>query len=524
MHRELRWVRTLLTVAAFAGAASAQVTHFGLTAPANPQAGVPFSLGITALDKNTQAVTNYTGTISLEIGGVFTAPPLFTFTPGDQGALNVPVTLRIAGKVSMVVTDTVSGVGGNITVDVLPTHLRVSAPASATAGVPFPVSVVALDQNDNPLPAFSDLIGFVTQDPGATVPAPLLINGSGTYGITAGAAGNRRLDVTDIASGFTIFGSAQYTVSAAGASHFRVTTPPTVLPGAMFNFQVTALDAFNNLDTSFSGMVQFSSGDAAASLPPDTALVNGQGSFGATLNTAGNESLVASSAGITGSARVAVPGPATHLRLAAPAHTYPGSAFHVAVEALDAAGNLVTNYAGTIHFSSSDAAAAQPADFAFASSDKGMHSFGNGVILNTGGIQSLTVTQIASAISGGASVRVGPKAGCFQPGVSLSEGRHPSAVAAADFDLDSKQDIAIADQGTDVVSATVTYLGGNGDGSFRLPKTYAAAPDLFDIVAADLNGDAKPDLVTGGFGAPYLPKTLTVLLGNGDGTFQPHTD
>ena len=75
-----------------------------------------------------------------------------------------------------------------------------------------------------------------------------------------------------------------------------------------------------------------------------------------------------------------------------------------------------------------------------------------------------------------------------------------------------------------MVSATVTYLGGNGDGSFRLPKTYAAAPDLFDIVAADLNGDAKPDLVTGGFGAPYLPKTLTVLLGNGDGSFQPHTD
>ena len=171
----MRWVRTLLTVAAFAGAASAQVTHFGLTAPANPQAGVPFSLGITALDKNTQAVTNYTGTISLEIGGVFTAPPLFTFTPGDQGALNVPVTLRIAGKVSMVVTDTVSGVGGNITVDVLPTHLSVSAPASATAGVPFPVSVVALDQNDNPLPTFSDVIGFVTQDPGATVPAPVLI-------------------------------------------------------------------------------------------------------------------------------------------------------------------------------------------------------------------------------------------------------------------------------------------------------------------------------------------------------------
>src|SRR5205814_546457 len=123
VHRELRWVRTLLTVAVFARAASAQVTHFGLTAPANPQAGVPFSLGITALDSNAQTVKNCTGTIALEIGGVFTAPPLFSFTPGDHGALNVPVTLRIAGPVTMVITDTVTGAGGNITVNVLPTHL-----------------------------------------------------------------------------------------------------------------------------------------------------------------------------------------------------------------------------------------------------------------------------------------------------------------------------------------------------------------------------------------------------------------
>src|SRR5438876_2643916 len=460
----MRLLRSLLVAVTLLAAAEAQVTHFGLQPLLFPtgtqiQAGVPFPLKITALDSSTLPVKNYTGTISLEISGVFTPPPTYTFTAGDQGALTIFVTLRSSGVVSMVVTDTVTGVGGNRTVDVKPTHFSVSAPASVMAGVPFTVSVVALDELNSPLSAFSDVIGFVTQDPGATIPAPLLMNGSGMYTITAGTAGDHRLDVTDIASGFGISGSAQYTVSPASASRFRVTTPAAALPAAMFNFQVTALDAFNNVDPSFSGTAHFSSTDGAAILPPDTALVNGQGSFGATLNTAGNESLVASSAGITGSARLAVPGPATHLRLAAPAHTYPGSAFHVAVEALDAAGNLVTNYAGTIHFSSSDAAAVLPADFVFVPSDKGMHSFGNGVILKTGGIQSLTVTQVASAISGGASVKVGPKAGCFQPGVSLSEGRHPSAVATADFDLDSRQDIAIAVQGTDVASATGTCLG-----------------------------------------------------------------
>src|SRR5205823_6365009 len=234
----------------------------------------PVSLGITALDKDAQIVKSYTGTVSLEIGGVFTASPLFTFTPGDQGALNIPVTLRIAGLVTMVVTDTVTGAGGNITVNVLPTHLSVSAPASVMAGVPFNVSVIALDKDNNSLPGFSDVIGFVTQDPGATIPAPLLMNGSGMYNITAGTAGNRRLDVTDIASGFTIFGTALYTVTPAAANHFRVTTPASVLAGAMFSFQVTALDPFNNLDPSFSGTVHFTSSDGAAILPPDMALAN----------------------------------------------------------------------------------------------------------------------------------------------------------------------------------------------------------------------------------------------------------
>ena len=47
---------------------------------------MPFSLGIKAYDSNTQVVTNYTGTISLEIGGVFTA---FLVSLGDSDNLLV---------------------------------------------------------------------------------------------------------------------------------------------------------------------------------------------------------------------------------------------------------------------------------------------------------------------------------------------------------------------------------------------------------------------------------------------------
>jgi len=42
----------------------------------------------------------------------------------------------------------------------------------------------------------------------------------------------------------------------------------------------------------------------------------------------------------------------------------------------------------------------------------------------------------------------------------------------------------------------------------------------YGVIAADLNGDGIPDLITSNYGG----STISVLLGNGDGTFQPHAD
>jgi hypothetical protein len=64
----------------------------------------------------------------------------------------------------------------------------------------------------------------------------------------------------------------------------------------------------------------------------------------------------------------------------------------------------------------------------------------------------------------------------------------------------------------------VSVLLGNGDGTFRPPRTFGTLPVCYGITAADFNGDGKLDLalscLTGG---------LSVLLGNGDGTFQPQS-
>src|SRR5262245_51224974 len=90
--------------------------------------------------------------------------------------------------------------------------------------------------------------------------------------------------------------------------------------------------------------------------------------------------------------------------------------------------------------------------------------------------------------------------------VNYGVGLAPGA-AAADFNGDGRLDLAAANSGNN----TVSVLLGNGDGTFQAARTYAA-PNPQSVLAADLNGDGKTDLVTLG---------PSVLLGNGDGTFQP---
>jgi hypothetical protein len=61
-------------------------------------------------------------------------------------------------------------------------------------------------------------------------------------------------------------------------------------------------------------------------------------------------------------------------------------------------------------------------------------------------------------------------------------------------------------------SNTLSVLLGNGDGSFQDPLTYATGTSPFSVVADDFNGDGFPDVVT----ANYTDGTVAVLLNDGD--------
>ena len=106
---------------------------------------------------------------------------------------------------------------------------------------------------------------------------------------------------------------------------------------------------------------------------------------------------------------------------------------------------------------------------------------------------------------------VSPNAGL--PLDPLTVGNSPQAVTAADVNGDGKLDLIVANS----ADSTISVLLGNGDGSFLPQNTIHVGNSPQAVAVADLNGDGKLDLIV----ANTADNTIGVLLGNGDGTFQP---
>ena len=100
----------------------------------------------------------------------------------------------------------------------------------------------------------------------------------------------------------------------------------------------------------------------------------------------------------------------------------------------------------------------------------------------------------------------------FSAPQDFSVGDSPVSVAAADFDGDGVSDLVTAN----LNNSNVSVLLGNGDGTFQPAQNFsvgASAPN--SVTTADFNGDGITDLATGNFNG----RSISVLLGNGDGTF-----
>ena len=302
-------------------------------------------------------------------------------------------------------------------------HFSVVAPSSATAGIPFSVTLTARDPFGNIATGYTGTLQFTSTDGGGSTALPAnytLVaadNGVHTFtgGVTLTTAGIQTVSVQDTVDTSATGTSGNIAVSAAGLDHFTVGAPPAVTAGVPFGVTVTARDQFGNTATGYGGTVHFTKTDSGSGspVPANYTFVAGDDGVhtftdGVTLTTAGlqtvsvQDTVETSATGTSGNIAVAA-GAATQLVVTAPATAVTTVPFGVTLTATDQFGNTATGYGGTVHFTKTDSGVGSsvPADYTFVAGDDGVHTFGNGVTFVSVGTQTVTATDaVASGITG----------------------------------------------------------------------------------------------------------------------------
>ena len=279
------------------------------------------------------------------------------------------------------------------------THFSVtSASSTPTAGTAFNITVTALDASNGEVSSYAGTVHFSSSDAQAVLPAnTTLTNGTGSFTVTLKTAGSQTITATDTST-VTIKGTSNsINVFGPPATHFSVVAPANDTAGTFFTLTVNALDASNNVVTSYAGTVHFTSTDVQATLPANSTLTNGTETFSATMKTPGGQTISVTdtaTASITGSSNsITVSGAtASHFSVTVPATATAGTAFNFTVTALDSLGNTLAGYTGTVSFTSTDGQAALPANSTLTD---GTGTFSG--ILKTDGNQTITATDIAAA-------------------------------------------------------------------------------------------------------------------------------
>ncbi len=118
--------------------------------------------------------------------------------------------------------------------------------------------------------------------------------------------------------------------------------------------------------------------------------------------------------------------------------------------------------------------------------------------------------------------------GIFAPAVTTldlqsSQSNPEGSIVTGDFNGDGLPDALIG--GTDgTAQYSLTMYLNNGDGTFMAQAPITGAPYGYELVVGDFNGDGKLDVAQIGDGDTDNPATLAIMLGNGNGTFQPAID
>jgi hypothetical protein len=272
-------------------AVAGSATHFSVSTPSSAIAGVAFSLTVTALDASNNTATSYEGTVhftTTDGGSGTTLPADYTFTVGDAGVhtfTNGAVLITPPSQ-TITVTDTgnssITGTSNTIAVTGFATHLSVSAPATATSGTAFSLTVTALDASNNTATGYEGTVHFTTTDGGSgtTLPADYTFTtgDAGVHTFTNGATlitpPSQNITATDTSTSIT--GSATIAVKAIPTTSVGTSGSPSVF-GQTVTFTATVAPPFGGLPTP-TGTVTFVI-DNNVQTPSPTLNGSGQASF-----------------------------------------------------------------------------------------------------------------------------------------------------------------------------------------------------------------------------------------------------
>lgn len=373
---------------------------------------------------------------------------LTTNDPNGTGSLHVleggvavvtdGVRLVTAGTRRITATLQPGGLTGSVNVTVTPaptTALVLSAPSSVTLGAAVPAArVSAVDQFGNTSRDFTGTVGIGTQGTGAGSMAELVFT-SADQGLKSipldqipqlmDSVGTKTMTASILTTSITA--ERNVAVRPGVATRFDVTGLVDGVEGIPQTVTVTARDAFGNIATGYRGTVRFSSTDPRAILPADATLFSGQRTFSrivvfdpqrtvlpvVVLGTPGPQTLsVADTAdpSITGSQTVNIidTGEVAGFQVTGLVDAPAGTRQLVTVRAVDARGDRVTGFTGTVSLTSTDPRALLPVPVTFSPNDFGVRTVP--VTLRTAGPQTVTATDSTSAVTASVAANVAPAA------------------------------------------------------------------------------------------------------------------
>src|SRR5439155_1544218 len=193
-------------------------------------------------------------------------------------------------------------------------------------------------------------------------------------------------------------GTASLQVNPGAIDHLVLApASATISAGGSQSYTAHGQDAFNN------DLGDVTAGTSFTIAPDGSCTAN---SCGATV--VGPHTVTGThTSGKTGTASLTVgAATTTHFAVTAPASATAGASFSVTLTAKDAGNNTTPGYTGTVHWTSSDAQAALPANYTFTAADAGVHAFT--ITLKTAGAQSITATDTTtSPITASATISSG---------------------------------------------------------------------------------------------------------------------